>query len=99
MMRVLKWELPLDEGMVEIPLSRGATILGVAGVGGKPCLYTIESSKADPEKVARKFHIAYTGIPFDGRWDTHRFLGTLEIILRSGQLIVLHVFEVNPSKA
>jgi hypothetical protein len=90
---IWKYKLPLEgDGVFDLALPHGATILKVDLQGDQPCLWVLFSKPAEgPVKtITRKFRWVGTGNEFDlGEFLHH--IGTVQLM---GGALVLHLFEI-----
>lgn len=80
---------PTTNGIVTIRLPKGAEILSVGTLYGKPQPYVWALHEIDAKKVDRKFRVYGTGHPIPE--DNLKFIGTIQV--HNGD-IVHHLFEV-----
>lgn len=96
MRTVWKFELPLQDAIIEVEMPKGAQILHVGKQGAERIVYLWALVESDADKETRRFRIHGTGHPLANNAGTgyntyDTYVGTA--IMLDGML-VWHVFEV-----
>lgn len=84
---IFKYPVPLD-GVAEIQMHKGATVLTVQAQGGIPCIWAIVDPDAEME--IRRFRLFGTGHPLDIDLPQYRYIGTFQL---AGGGFIGHLFE------